>query len=417
LNHKEVAPKSHSYPLIIIQFCIALKLTTSSSFRAISRTILTLNIYLNTSFKAPSHSTILLWVKKYGYYQLSSLPITEALDWVLLIDESVQFGQNKLLLVYGFRQSEINFERPLNFKDLTTLVLASKTSWTGDEIYNQLIETEKRIGKISYIIADQGNSIKKAIKKLGVPHVFDITHYMSLIVEHIYKNDPKFKEYAQKLTYLRTTQPLSKMSHVLPPAQRHKARFMNLRPLSDWGVSVLNLLNFSESKFEAEKENLKWVSNYESLISEMYLLNEIINDIQGLLKTKGISQLSVSACEDILKKGKTHKLMQFRKELLSYLNNILNMGPQKVYCSSDIIESSFGKYKNYLQANAMIGITNLSLSLAAFTGSIENDDIRKIFEETKTEDVKEWTKINIGKTTLARRSEILKRGCRIKIRK
>lgn len=59
-----------------------------------------MNLYLNCSYRAPSHATVLLWVKKYGLCQLSKKR-QKADDWVVILDESVQFGQNKLLLVYG----------------------------------------------------------------------------------------------------------------------------------------------------------------------------------------------------------------------------------------------------------------------------------------------------------------------------
>lgn len=69
----------------MIQLCIALKLQSSASFRAVSKTILILGLYMDLALKAPSHSTILLWVKKYGHHELTR-PKEVADDWVVVLD-------------------------------------------------------------------------------------------------------------------------------------------------------------------------------------------------------------------------------------------------------------------------------------------------------------------------------------------
>ena len=44
----------------------------------------------------PSHTTILNWVHKIGYYELVKTK-EKADDWIIILDESIQFGQEKLL--------------------------------------------------------------------------------------------------------------------------------------------------------------------------------------------------------------------------------------------------------------------------------------------------------------------------------
>lgn len=390
--------------------CIAFKLQSSASFRAITQIILAMNLYLETSFKAPSHSTVLLWMKKYGYHELCKAKEIGD-DWVVILDESVQFGQNKLLVVYGIRQCDIDFSRPLIYRDLVTLALISKSSWNGDDIKEVLLDVEKRIGSIRYAVADQGNSIRKALKLLNIPHVYDLTHCISLIVEHIYKEDPQFQEYTKKMAHLRGTQALGKMAHVLPPLQRCKARFMNLRPISDWGTSVLTLLDSQLGNFSEEKASLAWVGAYRELIGELDVLNKIINEIQSLLKQNGLSKDNFQICKQILEQASTGRLIQFKNVITNHFEESINGLPQldHILCSSDILESSFGKYKNYLQDNPMVGITNLCLSIAAFTGTMNEDEIKLAFETTKVVQIKEWALSNIGKTTLAKRMEVLKK--------
>ena len=373
-----------------------------------------INVYFQISTKAPTHSTILLWIKKYGYYELSR-PKFRAEDWIVMLDESVQFGQNKLLVIYGLRQSNIDFTRPLNYQDLSPLVLKSKSSWSGQYIKEMLEDVQEDIGgNIIYAVADHGNSIKKALKMMKIPHIYDLTHRIALSLEHVYREDPEFKAYTEQLTHLRRSQVLGKMSHVLPPLQRAKSRFMNLRPISDWGMAVLNLLDQSGECFQDEKEYLAWVENYRSLIMELALINEIINNIQSMLKTKGLSKQTAQKTKEILNRCQAKRLKEFKRVINEYIEQTLEALPDvdRVLCSSDILESSFGKYKNYLQNNPMVGITNLCLSISAFTGSLNSNELKDAFENTSVRNIEQWTRTNIGKTTLSKRQEVLKVGCK-----
>ena len=413
---KDNRPKNYSYSLSVIQLCIAFKLQSSASFRAIREIIIAINIYLQISIKAPTHSTVLLWMKKYGYYELIK-PKLNGEDWIVILDESVQVGQNRLLVIYGIRQCNINFSRPLNYQDLSPLVLKSRSSWDSQHIKEMLLDCQKQVGgSIIYAVADHGNSINKALKLMKIPHVYDLTHCIALALEHIYRDDPEFKEYTEKLTYLRKSQVLGKMSHVLPPLQRAKSRFMNLRPISDWGMNVLNLFDKSSDdqsseNFHDEKNHLTWVKDYRVFIKELALLNKMINDIEFILKREGLSIQTADKCIEILKQSNTKRLINFRDLMIEYIKETLERLPKtdKILCSSDILESSFGKYKNYLQDNPMVGITNLCLSIAAFTGTLASNEMREAFENTTVRDIDRWTKSNIGKTTLAKRIEVFKK--------
>lgn len=371
-----------------------------------------MNLYFDCSLRTPSHATILLWVKKYGFFLLSK-PVQKADDWVLIIDESVQFGQNKLLLVYGIRHSDIPINRGLIFSDLTPLVLASKSSWTGDLIAQELEKLEESIGTIKYAVADQGNSIRKALRIKEIFHVYDITHCISIIVERVYKSDPEFIEYTKKLAHLRGAQALGKNSHLLPPAQRANSRFMNLRPIADWGMSVLHFLEQAPQAYYQEEQNhLNWVLGHQYLIRELNLLNQFINAVQLILKTNGLSETSLKDCEKLLSQSKNPRLLLVEENLIEYLGETLKNSPMDkngaILCSSDCIESAFGKYKNYIQDNPMTGITNLSLSLAAFTGKLSKEEISEAIQSTRVENVKNWSEKNIGQTTLSKRLKTLK---------
>jgi len=152
-----------------------IKLHTSTSFRAVAKVGIIINIYINTTSRKPTHSTILSWVKKIGVYQLNKSK-ERSDDWVLIIDESIQIGQEKLLVIMGVQLGKIDFKRPLQYGDLTPLCSMARPKWQAEDISVIIDELKKEIGEVVYLLSDCGNNLKKlrAYKKLNIFRTFRI---------------------------------------------------------------------------------------------------------------------------------------------------------------------------------------------------------------------------------------------------
>lgn len=407
------APKHHSHSSTVVLICLMIKLKTSAGFRAIENIILIMGLNTQLNCKAPSHSTILRWTKKFGYHQMQKERDFSG-KWVLIIDESVQFGQNKLLVIYGLPLQDIDFTQPLHFHHLVPFTISSKTSWNGDAISHEIEKIKNQVEEVAYAVADDGNPIKKALKLSSIPHVYDLTHYIALVLKHIYEEDEVFKTFNQKMSGMRGSKCLSKVGHIVPPNQRSHSRFMNLKPISDWGMAVLKFLEQHDEAecYDEEKEALKWVEDYQNHIQELFHLNKKINEIQQLLKSGGVCDNNIGICKEKMSDFQAPRLQLFRNKLNEYFDQTKRALPvhQKVLCSSDIIESTFGKYKNYMQGNPMVGITDLSLSIGAFTGNLEKEEVNQACEVNTVREVQEWSKKNIAKTVFSKRRELLKVG-------
>ena len=388
---------------------LTLKFYTSASYRSIHKIISIICFYTGIDFKAPSHTTILNWTKKMGLYHIQK-PKPQDDDWVIILDESIEFGNEKMLAVLGIREKDIDFNRPLHYHDLECLDLKISSSWKGEDIKEVIDQTREHIGEIKYAVADMGNAIKKSLRLAEIPHVEDLTHKLSWIIKQIYEKDPEFISYTKKLAHLRGSIPLSKLSYILPPAQRVNSRFMNLKPMLDWSNAIINLLK-SDKKIPEERKKLQFILDYEPLIKELTQIVEIAIRIQEILKNKGVSQKTINACKQIFPKPiKSAKLKTFKNEIVAYLTQMYEinhkLGSNKIICSSDILESSFGKYKSFINANSSIGITDLSLAIPAFISNFkEQKDVCDACETVKIKDVKKWGNENIGKTLLKKRQE------------
>jgi hypothetical protein len=390
---------------------VSLKLNTSSSFRAIAKTVSALNLYFNLEFGQPSYGTILIWTKKIGVFSLQP-PKQKADDWILILDESIAVGHERLLVVYGVRASQLEFNRALTYSDLTPLFIKASNKWTADIIKKEVEIIIENYGNIKYIVADGGNAITKSIELLSKVHVYDITHKIAWLLKNMYKNDPVFMAYSKEMAQMRFKHVCSDIAHIVPPKQRVDSRFMNLDILSDWGLKAINCLK-TEKKSGKIYQRLEWVLDYKDFITELGIVNKKLDYIKSLLKTKGLSNYNLGKIKRVVKNQKginDIRSMLLFDDIVNFLKKVLKQLPEekKVLCTSDIIESSFGKYKNYITQNPMTGITNLSLCLSAFTNPLDPIELKNCMENTKINDLKKWSNENIGETNLSRRKRFLK---------
>lgn len=404
-------PKNHSFDCIVIQIALCIKLQTSAGFRAIEKIMGIFILYLGLSIKEPSYGSILLWAKKMGIFQLE-IRKKQAEEWVIILDESIEFGHEKLLVIYGIDSSAIKFGGALNYQELCPLAISSSEKWTGEQIKKEIKRVEKEHGQIAYAVADGGNAIKKALKMCEIPHVYDITHKLAWFLKEIYKEDKDFQSYAEAMAKMRKALSLSNVSHVLPPNQRTKSRFMNLDILSDWGQKALNYLDGEEIENRTYLK-LAWVKQYHGLIHELAQINQVLTQIKALLKTKGLSATSVKEAKKFLSEIeiRNERTNRFQNYIVRFLDEQLSLMPRRktIICTSDILESAFGKYKSYINNNPMVGITNLSLVIAAFTCDLSTELVKMAMEEVKVKHIKKWSDTNIGQTNFQKRQQVLKK--------
>jgi hypothetical protein len=292
---------------------------------------------------------------------------------------------------------------------MVCLKLIASSSWTGEQINEVIQGITSEIGNIKYAVADMGNAIKKALRLAMIPHVHDINHKLSWFIKELLKDDADFDAYTKKLAHLRGSMPLGKLSYILPPQQRINSRFMNLKPIFDWGKSILVMIE-NENFNPMEKEKLGIIKEHDKLIKQLVDLIRLANQTQEIIKNNGLSETTKKDCLKLFDKIEDSRIIQFKDMIDKYFIQTLktDSNTDKILCSSDILESSFGKYKTYISKNKSVGITDLSLTIPAFLGKIENNEITKALEFVKTKQIKKWTATNLGESLTMKRRKILK---------
>lgn len=173
---------------------------------------------------------------------------------------------------------------------------------------------------------------------------------------------------------------------------------------------MLRYLSQPADHSEAERRvchALRWLPSHDAFFDELTEISTLVCDIEWHVKHRGLSPASIAACCHALDAVTTVKGALFKARMLQYFQVTCTLveAAECILCTSDILESAFGKYKNYVSDNPMAGITGLALCIAAFTSSLESQELKEAPEQTTTQDVHTWIHDNIGPTLLKKRRD------------
>jgi len=359
---------------------------------------------LNIELSSPSFSTVKLWVEKIGYAKLQSAK-EKSDDWILVLDESIGIGQERVLVVLGIRRSKIDFTRPLALQDMEPILVKSSKRWSGHDISKELDIIKKKLGTVIYAVTDGGSTLRSGLQDAGIDWVYDITHASAIFLDKIYRNNEGFKAFTHNAGQMRYKLCCSKNAHLIPPNQRSKSRFLNIDILSNWAIKALTAYDANKISSD-ERLQLKWIKEMEPFILEMNILISKVQQISIILKNEGLSKKTMKKCIACLKGCKKGKLLQFKNLMIEYLKThtkCITKYKEKLLCCSDVIESTFGKYKNELSKNPMCGITGLVLIIPAFTANLTVEWINEAIDSCTVKDIQKWNKENLCASLLSKR--------------
>lgn len=378
------------------------------SFRSVSKIFLIMNISFDLNLRVPSHVTVLNWVKKQGIANFREKDFFNNEKWILIIDESIQFGNKKLLAILAVPASKQNLGRALTYKDLVPVVLKSSESWKANDIESE-IKGCIDIDQILYVLSDNGNNLKRTYSQLGLKHIEDVGHKFSWIIKETLEKQDDFESYTKHLSGMRARLSMSKFAHIIPPNQRIVSRFMNLTPLFNWGSKMINLLD-NNKLGEEEREKVAFINDYRELIYNTHLLLVTLNKIQQLLKNKGFNKETMNQSLKLLENHNDERSIKVREKVCKYFYDTYQKMSEEttILCSSDIIESCFGKYKSIVKANKTVGITDLCLCISCLIGETDFEQTKQSMTKIKTNQIKEWRDKNIGMTLYQKRNTLYK---------
>jgi hypothetical protein len=403
-------PKYHQYTVGLVWLSLQMQRYGSMSLRGCREMVRNLSLLFQLEGRVPSASTIRNWAIKVGHYRLTQ-PVVGDEKWVVWMDESVVFAGEKVLLVLGCRESAFDFRTCLTQKQVEVLLVCVQPSWNGESIAAKLKSVHERT-PIAYVVSDRGGNLVKACRLSGLNWVSDCSHAFARAFERLYQDSEPFKTFCLDCGKVRAKWCLTKWAAYMPPAQRTKARFMNIEPLFQWAKACLDRLDTFP---EAVQTFLDFLKPVQSLIHELCQLLEATRNITLDLKVKGFAQTKKQPIFTYLQQFKTPNQLRWVQEIQKYIqtlaeNPLLNSNeapqasqsdsnasivpqktietaPKRLFCCSDIIESTFGKFKLKINPKNPQAMTPFLLTIANFGDDLSRSFIQEALQNVKVHQI------------------------------
>lgn len=392
---------NHVYPAQMIAMAVFIVVQANGSLRCAASCAAYLAQLMGWDYGPPSASTVRNWVLRCGYYALGHAAELKG-QYVGIIDESIQIGKEKLLLFLGTKVCEQSCRcAPLTHQDIEVIGMEVRANWVGDTV-SDFISRQVRLHpglNLTHIVSDRGTTLLAAMRKLGMSWVGDCTHLMMNAVKDIFANDSQLHQLYTQVGTLRRRMALSDWNFLMPPTLRDKDRFLRILMLVEWA----DRMDRYWDKLPAQgRKHISFYRQATPLIERMRQIKQLISLSSDILKKSGLSEYS---CERWKYAIETYRAQQVDGQLLPQSERFIELiegyftqhaplfnPEQGLLCCSDVIESTFGRYKN---KGGMKVISADVLSIALYNRKIDTVFIDKAMTEVRQADLLKWQTENV----------------------
>ena len=411
--------KGHHYSVETIQIAVQQVVRCGNSYRGVEKTF---ELYKELLAEAPSFSSIRKWLVRLGLYELNREKERRD-DWIFIVDLTVELGTEKGLVVLGVSQQllkQVIFpsRRGLQHQDVQILAVEILRSTQGEVIEQKLTKITQKFGRPKQIIADRGSDIQRGIKlyKQNYPDViytYDVTHAMALLLKHELRNCEKYQSFMQQCNQCRKQLQQTELSFLAPPSQRSQCRYFNVEKLLDWAENLLNspldILtnlvpiepNILNSKL---KDKFAWLASHQDELRHWKQMVQMTRTVETHIKRSGLNEEIFSLIQQHLT-VEAISLKGFSQKILEYLRqetSLIQPG-QTLLMTSDVLESLFGKYKQFLSRSPQKQIGQTFLSICLSTMNLTTLVVKEALETVRFLDVEDWSVQVFDQSMLSKR--------------
>lgn len=401
----------------IVKLAILLYIYSGSSFRAAERSMEVMNfVFPFLGLVIPSHVTIREWVMKAGLdtycKSCRNLSVEEA--YAVVFDESITIAEHKILL--GLKTPAQHPGKPITHSDVEVVDIHVAPSHDGKAVKDSIERIGNKLGHLpEFAVTDNGSSLTKGLREAGIEGHRDISHTFGTFLKSVYDRDEQYMSLTKAMGNARHFA-LTDVDYLMPCNMRALARYMNVFNWIHWAGDMMRADSKLTSK---ERKMYSFVWEHGSLVEELEEVAECYEKVMKLCKSEGLSFKTSEECRMIINRslmGRGDRLTCLAEKLLGYFrkeSRLLKAAEESHNISSDIIESSFGYFKDRKSDNRMYGVTGLVLILPLHTKissleSARNFDFKACLENTHASDVKDWSRKNLPENLAAKRTKILR---------
>jgi hypothetical protein len=400
-----------------MSLCLRLVLEAGVSLRGVPRVLAVIAEAFDMPLEVPDWTTNRLWLMRLGHAELT-MPLEKADDWMWVADHSVQIGDEKVLAIVGLRLSDL--PKPgecLQHRDLHLIALVPSESWTRPDVDRVLEAASQRTGVPRAIVTDHGSDLYGGVQLFQERHpetaeLYDVKHKAACLLKHRLENDPHWKEFQTRVGQTRCAVQQTELAFLTPPAPKAKARFMNLEPQLAWAEEVLKVLRQPSAQVqewaspERMQEKLGWLNDFATPVAEWSEWQQVVNITVTFVNRQGVYRGMGTVLRQQLPRTFAHRSSAgLAKELIRFLAGQARHTKrgERLVGSTEVLESCFGKMKQLEKQQARGGFTSLLVSFGALVAETTTQTVKAALQHSRTKNVIEWCKQNLGTTLFAQR--------------
>ena len=420
LPHHEFGPK-------MISLCV--NLARRIGLRPTPDVLKMILEWLGVDAKLPDWTTVRTWMLRVGVAAIKR-PIEEADDWIWMADHSNQIGPEKALAIIGLRASKMPPPgQALTHEDVRVLELSPGTSWKREDMAVAYEQLAQRCGTPLGIVVDGAVELREGVEMAEMPRdkgqntivLGDFKHYAANVLKKIVGKDERFPQFSTQLGRTRSAIQQTELAHFTPPNAKPKARFMNLKPTLAWAKMVSWQLSHPQSQgrqnITAERMNNKlgWLREFRDDIDRWHACQQVVSASSTFINEQGLFRGAARQLRDhlrTLRNGDDNKEAKNTKDSRHVTASLLRFvrqsesklaAGQRLPMSTEILESSFGLFKQLERQHSKGGFTSLLAAYGCLLHVSTPESIRRDFAQVTVKDIRDWVSAKLGKTLASKR--------------
>ncbi|MGA2253311.1 MAG: hypothetical protein ABSG53_01510 [Thermoguttaceae bacterium] len=283
---------------------IRLVLDAGLSLRSVPRVIMIVAEWLREytgqplSLVPPDWTTVRNWLLRLGYAALTE-PKPIAADWAYMVDHTVQIGQEKCLVIYGVRLSQLRWDGSgVQHEELQIVALMPMSHSNRQRVCAELEAATKRTGVPREIVSDGGTDIKGGVEDFRQRHpetawIYDAAHKGACLLQHRWERDLRWSAFLGQVGRTKAQVQQTELAYLAAPSVRPKSRYMNVGPVLRWARLMLNILDRPPAAGEDRQrmeQKLGWLREYREALGEWLPQYEAVQMVVRWVRRHGTYQ-------------------------------------------------------------------------------------------------------------------------------
>ncbi len=163
--------------------------------------------------------------------------------------------------------------------------------------------------------------------------------------------------------------------------------------------------------YQRLKEKLDWLVNYEQSLKRWEIMVFLTRSLETEVKINGLNQESLEKFENQISSIIIPPdLLDFKEKIIKYISEEIShlKNENSVLATTDILESIFGKYKQFSSRCPLKDLRQMLLIIPLSTMNLTTDIVKNALETMRGVDLEEWADKVFGQSMLSKRKTLFK---------